>query len=298
MSDAPNAHASGHFKIGGDLDVHRLGFGAMRITGEGVWGEPADVEHAKQVLRRALELGVTLIDTADSYGPEVSERLIGETLHPYPDGLVIATKAGLTRSAPGRWDRDGHPDRIRGCCEASLKRLKLDQIDLYQFHAPDPEVPLEESLGAFKELKDEGKVRHVGVCNFGVEELARGQKVIPEIVSVQNRYNLADREHEDVLDACAEQGDRLHPVVSARDRRAHQARRRAARARRLRARRNPVAGRARVAAAALAGDAADPGHGLGRAPRGKHRGCRARIVSRRVRAARSRRDLGKPKIVR
>jgi aryl-alcohol dehydrogenase-like predicted oxidoreductase len=189
------------FRIGGDLEVRRLGYGAMRITGEGIWGPPDDPENAKAVLRRVVELGVNLIDTADSYGPEVSENLIAEALHPYPDGLVIATKGGLRRTGPGEWPRDAHPDRLRECIEGSLRRLRVDCIDLYQLHAPDPKVPLEDSLGVLKEAQDQGKIRHVGVSNVSVEELARARAVV-EVVTVQNRYNLVDRHAEDVLDAC------------------------------------------------------------------------------------------------
>jgi pyridoxine 4-dehydrogenase len=193
------------FTIGGDLEVHRLGFGAMRITGDGIWGPPDDPEEAKRLLRRVVERGVDLIDTADSYGPEVSENLIAEALHPYPDGLLIATKGGLRRSGPGQWPRDARPERLKECCEASLRRLKLDRIDLYQLHSPDNRVPLEESVGALKELRDEGKIRHVGVSNVSVEELERARAVV-EVVTVQNRYNLEDRSSEDVLDACEAEG--------------------------------------------------------------------------------------------
>jgi pyridoxine 4-dehydrogenase len=189
------------FTIGGDLEVRRLGFGAMRITGDGIWGPPDDPEAARGLLRRVVELGVNLIDTADSYGPEVSENLIAEALHPYPDGLVIATKGGLRRTGPGKWPRDAHPDRLRQCCEGSLRRLRLDRIDLYQLHAPDPRVPIEDSLGALRQLQDEGKIRHIGVSNVSVEELERARAVV-EVVTVQNRYNLVDRHAEDVLDVC------------------------------------------------------------------------------------------------
>ena len=192
---------SSTFTIGGDLEVRRLGFGSMRITGEGIWGPPDDPESAKRVLRRVLELGVNLIDTADSYGPEVSENLIAEALYPYPDDLVIATKGGLRRTGPGQWPRDAHPDRLRECCEGSLRRLRLDRIDLYQLHAPDPKVPLEDSLGALKQLQDEGKIRHIGISNVSVEELERARALV-DVVTVQNRYNLVDRHAEDVLDAC------------------------------------------------------------------------------------------------
>jgi pyridoxine 4-dehydrogenase len=193
------------FTIGGDLEVHRLGFGAMRITGDGIWGPPDDPEEAKRLLRRVVERGVDLIDTADSYGPEVSENLIAEALHPYPDGLVIATKGGLRRSGPGQWPRDARPERLKECCEASLRRLKLERIDLYQLHSPDNRVPLEESMGALKELKEEGKIRHVGVSNVSVEELERARRVV-EVVTVQNRFNLEDRHSEDVLDVCESEG--------------------------------------------------------------------------------------------
>jgi pyridoxine 4-dehydrogenase len=193
------------FTIGGDLEVRRLGFGAMRITGEGIWGPPDDPEEAKRVLRRVLELGVNLIDTADSYGPEVSENLIAEALHPYPDGLVIATKGGLRRTGPGEWPVDARPERLRECCEASLRRLRVDRIDVYQLHRPDPNVPVEDSLGALKELQDEGKIRHVGVSNFSVEQLTRARQVV-DVVTVQNRYNVEDRRSEDVLEECERLG--------------------------------------------------------------------------------------------
>jgi pyridoxine 4-dehydrogenase len=189
------------FTIGGDLEVRRLGFGAMRITGDGIWGPPDDPDAARRVLRRVIELGVNLIDTADSYGPEVSENLIAEALHPYPDGLVIATKGGLRRTGPGEWPRDAHPERLRECCQGSLRRLRVERIDLYQLHAPDPQVPIEDSLGALKELQEEGKIRHIGVSNVSVDELARARAVV-DVVTVQNRYNLVDRHAEDVLDAC------------------------------------------------------------------------------------------------
>jgi pyridoxine 4-dehydrogenase len=193
------------FKIGGDLEVRRLGFGAMRITGDGIWGPPDDPEGARRLLRRVVELGLNLIDTADSYGPEVSENLIAEALHPYPDGLVIATKGGLRRSGPGQWPRDGRPERLKQCCEASLRRLRLDRIDLYQLHSPDPQVPLEDSLGALKDLQDEGKVRHIGISNVSADELERARAMV-DVVTVQNRYNLADRHSESVLEACERDG--------------------------------------------------------------------------------------------
>jgi pyridoxine 4-dehydrogenase len=189
------------FTVGGDLEVGRLGFGAMRITGEGIWGPPDDPEEAKRLLRRVVERGVNLIDTADSYGPEVSENLIAEALHPYPGGLVIATKGGLRRTGPGEWPRDARPERLKECCEASLRRLKLERSDLYQLHSPDSKVPYEDSVGALKELRDEGKIRHVGVSNVSSEELEQARAIV-EVVTVQNRYNLEDRDSEDVLEAC------------------------------------------------------------------------------------------------
>jgi pyridoxine 4-dehydrogenase len=205
QSARPNAAAAGTFDIGGDLRVNRLGFGAMRITGKGIWGEPENPEEARAVLKRAVELGINLIDTADSYGPHVSERLIGETLHPYPEYLVIATKGGLLRDGPGQWRRDARPEHLREACEGSLKRLKLDHIDLYQLHRIDPRVPAEEPLGALAELREEGKIRHIGLSEVSVEQIQRAQQIVP-IVSVQNRYNLTDRDSEDVLDFCEREG--------------------------------------------------------------------------------------------
>jgi pyridoxine 4-dehydrogenase len=193
------------FTIGGDLEVRRLGFGAMRITGRGIWGPPDDSEQAKRLLRRVVELDVNLIDTADSYGPEVSENLIAQALHPYPDGLVIATKGGLRRTGPGEWPRDGRPDRLKECCEGSLRRLRLERIDLYQLHSPDPKVPIEDSLGALRDLQDEGKIRHIGVSNVSAEQLERARAVV-EVVTVQNRYNLVDRRSEGVLEVCERDG--------------------------------------------------------------------------------------------
>ena len=193
------------FAIGGELEVHRLGFGAMRITGRGIWGPPDDPDEARRLLRRVVELGIDLIDTADSYGPEVSENLIAEALRPYPDNLVIATKGGLRRTGPGQWPRDARPERLKECCEGSLRRLKLDQIPLYQLHAPDPKVPYEDSVGALKELQDEGKIRHVGVSNVSVAQLEQARAIV-EVASVQNRYNVADRDSEDVLEVCESLG--------------------------------------------------------------------------------------------
>lgn len=198
------AAAAGTIDIGGDLTVNRLGFGAMRITGPDIWGDPMDRDRARAALRRAIELGVNFIDTADSYGPEVSENLIADTLHPYPDDLVIATKGGLTRPGPGQWKPDGRPEHLRQACEGSLRRLRLDQILLYQFHRPDPEVPIEESIGALAELKAQGKIRHIGVSNFSESQLRVAQRVTP-VVSVQNRYNAADRQSEALIDLCEQE---------------------------------------------------------------------------------------------
>ncbi len=192
---------SGLFSIGGELPVYRLGFGAMRITGPGIWGEPKDRVEALAVLRRSLDLGVNLIDTADAYGPDVSERLIAEALYPYPQGLVIATKGGLVRGGPDDWSPNGRPDHLRRALEGSLRRLRLDCIDLYQFHRPDPDVPLEESVGAISNLRNEGKIRFVGLSNVTTDQLQTAQGIVP-IATVQNRYNLTDRESEDVLKAC------------------------------------------------------------------------------------------------
>lgn len=197
----PPSAVAGTVGIGGDITVNRCGFGAMRITGEGIWGEPRDREEAKAVLRRAIELGVNFIDTADSYGPDVSETLIAEALYPYPDDLVIGTKGGLVRPGPGIWEADGRPEHLRSACEGSLGRLRLDQIPLYQFHRPDPAVPLDESIGALVALKDEGKIRHIGVCNMNEKELRQAQQITP-VVSLQNRYNPHDRKSESLIDLC------------------------------------------------------------------------------------------------
>lgn len=201
----PPAAAAGTFAIGGDRAVRRLGFGAMRITGPGIWGPPADHDESLRVLRRAVELGVDLIDTADSYGPFVSEDLIAEALHPYPAGLVVATKGGLTRSGPGVWEAVGRPEYLRQCVEMSLRRLRVERIELYQLHRVDPQVPITESYGALAELQAQGKIRHLGLSNVTVDELRAAQSVAP-VATVQNRYNLADRESEDVLDVCTAEG--------------------------------------------------------------------------------------------
>jgi aryl-alcohol dehydrogenase-like predicted oxidoreductase len=196
--------------IGGDLDVYRFGFGAMRITGDGIWGEPPDEGAARDLLRRVVQTDVNLIDTADSYGPEVSERLIAEALHPYPENLVIATKGGLERPGPNRWTANARPEHLKRCCEGSLRRLKLERIDLYQLHRVDPNVPIEDSVGALAELQEDGKIRHIGLSNVNGEQLGRAQQIVP-IVSVQNRYNVADRESEDVLQACEDSGLAFFP---------------------------------------------------------------------------------------
>jgi pyridoxine 4-dehydrogenase len=193
------------FRLGGDLSINRLGFGAMRITGEGIWGWPPDRDNARKVLRRAVELGVDLIDTADAYGPETSELLIAEALHPYPKDLVIATKGGLTRPGPGQWVPNGRPEYLTRCVENSLKRLQLERIDLYQLHRVDPKVPMEESLGALKKMQEAGKIRHVGLSEVSPEEIDRARKVLP-IVSVQNQYNIGNRKWEKTLTYCEKEG--------------------------------------------------------------------------------------------
>jgi len=205
VSAQPTAAAAGTIDVGGDLTVNRMGFGAMRITGTGIWGEPPSRKQAIATLQRVVELGVNFIDTADSYGPSVSEELIAEALYPYPDDLVIATKGGLVRPGPNRWNPDGHPEHLRQACEGSLRRLKLEQIPLYQLHRVDPHVPLAESIGAIAELKNEGKIRHIGVSNVSEEQLREAQQIVP-IVSVQNRFNVTDRQSQPLIDLC-EQDD-------------------------------------------------------------------------------------------
>ncbi len=199
--DARPALQSGTFFIGPDLPVHRLGFGTMQLTGSGVWGEPTDHDRAIAVLRRAVELGINLLDTADSYGPEVAERLIAEALHPYPDDLVIATKAGFQRPGPGKWVEDGRPEHLREACEGSLRRLKLDRIDLFQLHRIDPKVPMQDQIGALLDLRSAGKIRYIGLSEVSVAQIEAVRQLAP-VVSVQNRYNLVDRGAEDVLEYC------------------------------------------------------------------------------------------------
>src|SRR5436309_1321269 len=196
-----NAEGNSVFKIGGDLSVNRLGFGAMRITGDGIWGWPKDRDEARKVLKRAVELGVNLIDTADAYGPETSELLIAEALHPYPKGLVIATKGGNTRPGPAQWVPNGRPEYLKQCVDKSLKRLRLERIDVYQLHRIDPKVPEEESLGALKEMQDAGKIRHVGLSEVSPEQIEQARKILP-IVSVQNQYNIGNRKWENTLVYC------------------------------------------------------------------------------------------------
>ena len=219
-SDTPTAAAVGTITIGSDLTVNRLGFGAMRITGRGIWGEPRDVDEAKAVLRRAIELDVNFIDTADSYGPEVSENLIAEALHPYPDDLVIATKGGLERPGPGRWPANGRPDHLKEACDGSLRRLRLEQIAVYQLHRPDPSVPFGESIGALLELQRDGKIRHIGLSNVTVQQLREAQRLTP-IASVQNRYNLADRGSDSVLEVCEQEQLAFLPWAPIQDHDSH-----------------------------------------------------------------------------
>ncbi len=201
----PTAASSGTFLIGGDVPVHRLGYGTMRLVGEGAWGEPADPAEARRVLRRAVDLGVTLIDTADAYGPEIAERLIGEALAPYPNGVVIATKGGITRQGPSKTEYVGRAGYLIQCVEMSLRRLKLERIELYQFHRIDPRTPLEESLGALRRMQEQGKIRHIGLDEVTPAEVEAARMYV-DVVTVQNRYSLADRRHEEMLNWCQQQG--------------------------------------------------------------------------------------------
>ncbi len=202
MATSPHASAAGQITLGGDLTVNRLGFGAMRITGPGVWGPPPDMPTALRVVKRAVELGVNFIDTADSYGPEVSENIIAQALHPYPADLVIATKGGLVRPGADVWNRDARPKHLRAACEGSLRRLRRDRIDIYQLHAPDPRVPLADSIGELLRMQGEGKIRHIAISNVTLNELEAAQRLTP-LVAVQNRFNLQDRRSDEVLDYCA-----------------------------------------------------------------------------------------------
>jgi pyridoxine 4-dehydrogenase len=205
MTTSPNAAASGIFKIGGNHSVHRLGYGTMRLVGEGAWGEPRDPEEGRRVLRRAVDLGVTLIDTADAYGPEIAERLICEALYPYPKDLVIATKGGITRQGPAKTEYVGRAGYLIQCVEMSLRRLRLERIELYQLHRIDPRTPLEESLGALRQMQEQGKIGHIGLSEVTPDQIQQAQQIVP-IVSVQNRYSLADRRHEETLTWCEQRG--------------------------------------------------------------------------------------------
>jgi pyridoxine 4-dehydrogenase len=215
-SSIPDAAAAGTITIGGDLTVNRLGFGAMRVTGRGIWGDPPDVDEAKAVLRRAVELGTDFIDTADSYGPEVSENLIADALHPYPDGLAIATKGGLERPGPGRWPANGRPEHLKAACDGSLRRLRLEQIPVYQLHRPDRAVPFEDSVGALVDLQKDGKIRHIALSNVSVRQLRDAQRLTP-VVSIQNRYNLGDRGSDAVVDACEKEALAFLPWAPIQD---------------------------------------------------------------------------------
>lgn len=205
LMNTPNAASAGTVSIAKELNVNRLGYGAMRITGEGIWGEPKDPAECRRVLKRLLDLNVNFIDTANAYGPEVSENLIAEALHPYPKHLVIATKGGLTRQGPNKWAPVARPEYLRECVEMSLRRLKVERIDLYQLHRFDPKVPVEESLGELKKMQDEGKIRHIGISETSVSDIQRAQKVV-RVASVQNKYNIADRAYEDVVEYCEKNG--------------------------------------------------------------------------------------------
>ncbi len=205
MQQTSPVASSGTVTLGGDLTVYRLGFGAMRLPGQGVWGPPENKQEALTVLRRAVQLGINFIDTADSYGPEVSEQLIAEALYPYSQGLVIATKGGYQRPGPDQWTPDGRPEHLREALEGSLKRLRLERIDVYQLHTPDPRVPFERSVETLAQLRQQGKIRHIGLSNVDADQLARARRIVP-IVSVQNRYNLVDRSSEDMVDLCAREG--------------------------------------------------------------------------------------------
>ena len=267
------AAKAGEFLIGNDLRVTRLGYGAMRITGKGIWGEPADRAEAIRVLRRAVELGVNFIDTADSYGPHVSEEIIAEALHPYPKNLVIATKGGFDRTGPDKWVENGKPEHLRSACEGSLRRLRLDRIDLYQLHRIDPKVPAEDQLGTLKDLQAEGKIKHIGLSEVSVQQIQHAQTIV-RVVSVQNRYSMTDRGSEDVLEYCEKEKLGFIPWFPLA-------------AGKLSGPDGPwaawprgiesysVAGRFGVAARAIAGDAADSRHVEGEAPRRKHRRGRA-----------------------
>ena len=285
-----SARASGNFDIGGELTVNRLGFGAMRLTGEGIWGEPSDPAECRRVLRRAVELDVNLIDTADAYGPEVSERLIAEALYPYPEELVIATKGGLTRSGPNQWHPDGRPEHLRGACEGSLARLRLERIELYQLHRVDPAVPLEESLGALIELRDEGKIARIGLSNVSLGQLRRARELTPIVVGPEplQPHRSGGRGRSRGMRA---RGHRVHSVVPAGDRQARDQCRPTRRYRRAPPR-DARPDRIGVAASPLGGNAPYPGHRLGQAPRGERRRGADRAVCRGGAGARRARPRG------
>src|SRR5438876_588885 len=262
------------FRLGGDLPVNRLGFGAMRITGEGIWGWPADRGNALKVLRRVVELGVNLIDTADAYGPETSELLIAEALHPYPKDLVIATKGGLTRPGPGQWVPNGRPEYLTQCVEKSLKRLRLERIDLYQLHRIDPKVPMEESLGALKKMQEAGKIRHIGLSEVSPAEIDRARKVLP-IVSVQNQYNIDNRRWEKTLTYCEKERLGFMPWSPIGGNRGLKDNALEAAAKDYHA---SVVQRSRLASAPVSRDIADPRHVFRRAS-GREHGCRQVAVN-------------------
>ena len=274
-------HASGTFTIGSDLTVHRLGYGAMQLTGDGVWGPPDDPDECRRVLRRAVDLGVDFIDTADSYGPFVSEDLIREALHPYPDDLVIATKGGLTRTGPAQWPPVGRAPYLRQCVEMSLRRLGVERIDLYQLHRVDPKTPMEESLGELRTMQDEGKIRHIGVSEVDVDTLKKAREIV-DVVTVQNLYNVVDRQHEAVLDYCEAEGIGFIPWFPLKTGKLAEQRQPAGRGREA-PRRQRAAARPRLAAAPLPGHAADPRYVVGRAPGGELRGRDDRADRRGVR---------------
>ena len=271
----PSASAGGTYKIGGDLPVYRLGYGTMRLVGEGAWGEPADAAAMRRVLLRAVELGVTLIDTADAYGPEIAERLIGEALAPYPDGVVIATKGGITRQGPAKTEYVGRAGYLIQCVEMSLRRLKLERIDLYQLHRIDPRTPLEESLGALKRMQEQGKIRHIGLSEVTPPEIEDAEKMVP-IVTIQNRYSLADRRHEETLKYCERRGIGFlpwYPIAGGKLLKPDHSCGRIARRRSRPPWRLCFAALAGLAVAAFAGDAAYTRHLEDRAPR-RERGRR------------------------
>ena len=274
--------ASGIFKIGGEIAVHRLGYGAMRITGRGIWGDPEDRSEAIATLKRLPDLGINFIDTADSYGPDVSEELVREALHPYGD-ILVATKAGLARTGPSQWVPLGRPEYLIQQAHTSRRRLGVETIGLWQLHRIDSKVPRDEQFGAIKSLISAGVIRHAGLSEVSIAEIEAAQKVF-KVATVQNRYNFADRSSEDVLDYCEIARHRLHPVVPARRRRSREAGL-GARRDRARARGDARADRSRVAAPAQSGHAADPRHVEGRAPRGEHRGGRHKADRRRIHVA-------------